>query len=47
MDACVHAGLAGTTPTENAELFSLVECVEDLWLNIISFFREKDETRKV
>lgn len=40
-------GLAGANPLENAELFSLVECVEDLWLKISAFFWEKDETRKV
>ena len=40
-------GLAGDSPLENAELFSLVECVEDLWLKISAFFWEKEETRKV
>ena len=40
-------GLAGASPLENAELFSLVECVEDLWLKIFAFFWEKDEARKV
>lgn len=39
-------GLAGATPIENAELFSIVECVEDLWLKISSFFWEKDEARQ-
>ena len=40
-------GLAVASPIDNAELFSLVECVEDLWLKIFAFFWEKDETRKV
>lgn len=44
---CYTPGLAGANPLENAELFSLVECVEDLWLKIFNFFWEKDEARKV
>ena len=49
MTSCLSdaTGLAGDSPLENAELFSLVECVEDLWLKIFTFFWEKDETRKV
>ena len=43
----MYIGLAGASPIENAELFSLVECVEDLWLKISAFFWEKDEARKV
>ena len=43
----MYIGLAGASPIENAELFSLVECVEDLWLRISAFFWEKDEARKV
>ena len=40
-------GLAGDTAIENAELFALVECVEEVWLKISSFFWENDESRKV
>lgn len=41
------AGLAGSSDLENAEIFSVVDVVEDLWTRIFSFFWEKDEVKKV
>lgn len=43
----MHKGMAGKGDFENAELFALVDVVEDLWLKIFHFFWEKDEKRKV
>lgn len=39
-------GLDGTSSEENAQLFAIVECVEDLWVRIAAFFWEQDEQRK-
>lgn len=41
------AGLAGGTAEENADIDSIVDCVEDVWHQIIPVFREQDEERKV
>lgn len=43
----MHPGMAGKGDFENAEIFALVDVVEDLWLKIFHFFWEKDEKRKV
>lgn len=43
----MHTGMAGKGDFENAEIFALVDVVEDLWLKIFNFFWEKDEKRKV
>ncbi len=39
--------LAGKTPEENAEIYSMVDCIEDLWQHIAAMFREQDEAIKV
>ncbi len=42
-----HAGLAGKNAEENAEIYSMVDCVEDLWQHIAALFRVQDEAKKV
>lgn len=42
-----HPGLAGSGDFENAEVFAVVDVVEDIWMKMIHFFFEKDEKRKV
>ena len=41
------SGLAGSNDLENAEVFSLVEVVEDLWVRVAQFFFNTDEQKKV
>ena len=43
----VYPGLAGSGDFENAEVFAVVDVVEDIWMKMIHFFFEKDEKRKV
>ncbi len=43
----VAADLAGKSAEENAEIYSIVDCVEDLWNHIATLFRVPDEARKV
>ena len=39
--------MAGSGDFENAEIFALVDVVEDMWMKMIHIFIEKDEKRKV
>lgn len=43
----MYPGLAGSGDFENAEVFAVVDVVEDIWMKMIHFFFEKDEKRKV
>ena len=45
--SCMYSGLAGSGDFENAEVFALVDVVEDMWMKMIHIFIEKDEKRKV
>ena len=47
MSVCLSVGLAGDSDIENAEIFSVVEDVEDLWGRMSSIFWEPNEERKV
>jgi glutathione S-transferase len=41
-----HFKLAGKTDLEQAQADMIVDCVEDAWKPILTFFFEKDETKK-
>ena len=41
------SGLAGSNDLDNAEISSLVEVVEDVWVRIAQFFFSTDEQKKV
>ena len=40
-------GVAGSGAASNAEIYSIVDCVEDLWQHMFPVIREWDETRRV
>ena len=40
-------GVAGSGAASNAEIYSIVDCVEDLWQHMFPVIRERDETRRV
>lgn len=42
-----YIGLAGGNELENAEIFGLIDATEDLWMKLIIYFYETDETKKV